>query len=375
MKRFLIECCMFDMLILALLIPPCIFLMKTKENFKDIDKIIEDSDDYLIGYAYNENNYKYLKWKTIDVKSRNTLIALGSSRVLQFRDKMFNTVFYNAGYSVSKISEFKLFLESIEECKYPKYLIIGLDQWMFNSNWDDMNTPKNNLEDKWKDAFQLTPNILIVFQVWRDILKGKYRGIDIKKDNAKIKVGLNAMVNNKGFRNDGSFSYGKQIAKLINNEGQAEDLKFVETLDHIKDGTGRFIFTNTINPLAFKELENLLSYCQENRIYLIAFIPPFADKVNAALNANNGSSYMANIYKDAKVYFEKYNFELYDYSYLKYFNSNDKEMIDGFHGGEIAYLKILISILNSGSILNTVASIDELKKELKIKKNDYEMSE
>ena len=76
----------------AVLAPAYFILSASKENYFDIDEIIASDTNYLIGYAYNQENYRYLKWKTLVEKEQKDIWALGSSRVLQFVYK--GTSFY-----------------------------------------------------------------------------------------------------------------------------------------------------------------------------------------------------------------------------------------------------------------------------------------
>lgn len=49
---------------------------------------------------------------------------------------------------------------------------------------------------------------------------------------------------------------------------------------------------------------------------------------------------------------------------LSKFGSNDLEMIDRFHGGEVCYIKMLIIMVKNGSILKNYTNIDKLKYQL-----------
>ena len=54
-------------------------------------------------------------------KDRFDVWALGSSRVLQFRSRMFEKSFYNAGYTMEGVGDFLPFMQSIPAEKYPEY--------------------------------------------------------------------------------------------------------------------------------------------------------------------------------------------------------------------------------------------------------------
>ncbi|RZJ28341.1 MAG: hypothetical protein EOO48_10065, partial [Flavobacterium sp.] len=240
MKKFLLRLLAFAVPVLLYLSVPAYVLQRSGESFRNPEDVILSREKYLIGYAYNEQNYAWLKWKTVSEMPRKPVMALGSSRVLQFRKEMFTEDFYNAGYTVSGIRDFIPFLESIPSEKYPKYLIIALDQWMFNPNWDNFSGKID--KNRWANSLNKNPNFAIINSVWKDLFAGKY-SMNIPKPADAEYIGLNAVVNHKGFRNDGSMDYGRQINELLK-----------DTIGHYKDtyhrmatGVRRFEYGPKIN--------------------------------------------------------------------------------------------------------------------------------
>lgn len=373
MKKFLIDLLKFVIPIALFIFFPSTFLYFSGENFKRIDTYISSDKNYLIGYAYNQENYRFLKQIELQNKDSISIIALGSSRVLQFRQQMFNQPFYNAGYTISSIADFLPFVEFHLKNKKPNILIIGLDQWMFNEDWDDLANYSNTNEPK-DYSFKYKPTIKTLFSVWFDIISRKY-GVEILKNDLKnsnlSKIGLNAIVNNKGFKKDGSFYYGDQIEKLIKKDSTVDDFEYFDTYSRIAKGNRRFQFGENINSKSLEALNDFLTYCKSRDIYIVAFLPPYANAVNLKMKQTGKYTYLNQIYPEANKLFEKFNFELWDLSDLNTFNSNDSETIDGFHGGEVSYLKMLIYMIEYGSSLSTVCDIQKLKLDLENKENNY----
>ena len=370
MKKFCIQIFIFISPLFLILTIISFILAFSGEYFTNIDKLIRNNEKYLIGYAYNENNYKYLKWFYINSHEKKSIIALGSSRVLQFRASMFDTSFYNAGYTISSVNDFLPFLQGIPKSKYPEYLIIGLDQWMFNKNYDNLTILPT--KESWKNSFVKYPAKNTYWDVFKIIFKGKYNTLFLQKSSIEY-IGLNAKINNKGFRNDGSIYYGDQIIKLINNDTTANDYNYCDTYKRIKNGNSRFEFGNTVNNSALIVLDKFLKYCSENQIKVIAFLPPFADKVFNSMIKTENYNYLNEIYPKIKPLFYKYDYEIYNFSSVSSCNSSDDETLDGYHGGELTYQKILIKMLDSGSILNNVSNPERLKSDLiKVKYEVYE---
>ncbi len=373
MKKFIYKTLLFSIPVVLFLIPPVMILKVSGENYTEIGSIIDKNDKYLIGYAYNENNYTHLKWLTINKRPKHKIMALGSSRVLQFRNGMFDESFYNAGYTVLTIDDYILFLQSIPKEKYPKYLILGLDQWIFNKNWNKKMGKKTI--SHWENSFSKFPKYNTYISVYKDLFNGKYLFNVYDNDTTKSKIGLNAIVNNKGFRNDGSLYYGKQIYKLINNDSLAHDFKFRDTYGRIDAGNERFEYGDDVDLLAIDKLDKLLAFCKKNNMNVIGFIPPFANSVHEKMEESSNYTYINKLSKNIIPIFKKHNFEFYNYPSVKDCNSTDEENIDGFHGGEVVYCNILIDMLKNNSILNNVTSIEKLEKDKKNRKNRYSVYE
>ena len=103
MQKFIKSFIIFQIPILCYL-GIIILLLAISGELLKYDKLIADhnNDDILIGLAYS--NVKDIK--LIITEHRNPkIMALGTSRVMQFRDFFFNNpeFFYNAGGAVSEI--------------------------------------------------------------------------------------------------------------------------------------------------------------------------------------------------------------------------------------------------------------------------------
>lgn len=364
MKKFVYRLFLVSLPLLVFYVPSTIFLKVTGENFTSIDNLINSKDSYLIGYAYDESNYNYLKWKEIVSQSRNDILAIGSSRILQFRSHMFDSVFYNAGYTIKHISDAIHFLKEIPNDKYPEILLINFDQWMFK---------ENILSTEWLHPYNKVPALKTYFNFWKDLLKLKYKKLMLgcRANNGARKIGLNAMVNNNGFRKDGSMFYGEQIVKLKANDSSAFDYNFYSTFDRIDNGNRGFEYADSISNVALDELEGFLKFCKHHEIYVIAFLPPFAVKVNEKMKNSGKYSYLDQIVPNCEDRFTKYGFEFWDMSDPLIYNSGDNEMLDGFHGGEVTYIKLLMHMINNHSRIEKYTDIKKLKSHLENRKDEF----
>jgi len=372
MRKFILSIIIFSIPLFLILAPPSWYLYKTKENFFDLENYIKNSnsDKYLIGYTYNEKNYKFLKWKIINAKPKFEVWSLGSSRAMQFRKEMFDKSFYNAGFTVGRINEFLPFMKSIDHSKYPDVIIVTLDTWMFNSKYDKIEDVID--ETKWTSSFKMYPNFNVLKSVWEDIIKNKFESEKIYKSDGFYRIGYNALYKNSGFRNDGSFYYGEQIHKLLVNDTTRSDSKFKNTFSKIEKGIERFEYGNTPNPKAFEELEKFLHFCKKNTIKVVLVLPPFAESTFNKMTSSGNYKYIDYIPEKCNNIAIENGFECYDFTSLTV-NATDNEFIDGFHGSEKVYLRMLIKMIEAKSILNNKTDIDRLNKDLKNSISNYQV--
>lgn len=357
---------------MLLSIPFCV-LIAYKENFFNVDHAIDNypNQKYLIGYVYNEDNYRYLKYKALSNNNSIDVLALGSSRVLQFRENMFKGKFYNAGYTVTTLDDFKIFLSTIPKNNIPGYLIIGLDQWMFNPTWEKINYPESLSSYTTNNSGSFKKGLGTFKIVWQDILKKKIAWPPQNADSGAIcHIGMNAMGHKFGFRNDGSMDYGIEHNRSENANFKSKGI-FDETMRRIKSGNKKFQYGDELSERSLRVLRELLTYCKINNIKVIGFLPPFADSVHKVMMQSGKYKYIESIMPRISPLFEEFNFEIYSYNNAFASGSSDNEMLDGFHGGEKTYLRVLIDMLKKGSTLNSVCDIDELSRQLLHSENDY----
>jgi len=373
MKKLILKTFYFALPLIFLLTPACYVLFSSKENFYNIDKAIRNFENqkYLIGYLYNESNFRYIKYKTLSEK-KATVVALGNSRVLPFRKEMFEAEFYNAGFAVENVQDFQAFLSCLPEKNLPDYLILGLDPWMFNDAWNDL-TPKP--KSRWTKNMPFKPGegIKKAKDLYRDLINGQMRLSKQTKtySNSIEAIGLNAVIHSTGFRNDGSGYYGELVQKLIQKDTSISDYNYREIFSRIRNGNHRFQYGVQVSEKALLILDQLLLFCKSKGIHVIGFNPPYADAVYARMKDSGKYEYVEKLYPALKPIFGRYDFEIYTYATVSACGSNDLETTDGFHGGEITYLRIIIDMLKNKSLLNKISNLEKREKDLSVAVNNY----
>ena len=298
----------------------------------------------LIGEPYSENHMKWYKWqKELD---NIKLIAIGSSRVLQFKSEFFSTPFFNLGYLVGTP---KQTLQLIQTKKLKnKTIIISLDQWAFNTEWL-LNYRGSFIEPSKPNFFKSCISASRV----EDIIKFKLLPVLSSSKSNILKIGAAANIALDGITNDGSYYYGKIYQGLLTNDKNlvGKDYKFRNTKNRIMKGDNRFQHGQQCDLEALYDFENLVKYNLKQGNKVFYFFPPFAPTIQNLLVGDN-FKYIVDASNKISQIAKINNVSFFDYTF---FNSIDQMYIDGFHGGAMVYYKIAEAMglkINKCSFIN-----------------------
>ena len=309
----------------------------------------------LLGMGYNEQTPVY---KLLNANHyRRQIIALGTSRVMQFEEEFFNKdVFYNCGGGAN--GNYDEYLNFMKNLKYkPEVIILGLDSWVFNDAWNK-NLPVYDYFQELRET-QSDPLRLLV-PIIRDWFQGKWTVVSL--DAYPNNIGFNGRVKDKGFRLDGSHYYGDHYR----HPELQQDYKFVNTLHRIETGTMRFEWGEHIDSETVRLLDDLLKYCKEQGIFVIGFIPPFAPSIYKTMVNSGNYGYLAEIAQACQEIFQHYGFDFFDYQDGAVLGFPDDYYVDGFHGSEVVYGQMVKDMAGGKStILAQYADTEQLERLLK----------
>jgi len=328
-------------------------------GFDDIVKR-QIKNDSIYGTALNQNTFKY---KLELIKQRKPkIIALGSSRVMQFREQFFNVQFVTAGGAMNYLSEGEVFIDELLNDHKPEYIILGLDFWWFNENTSQLN------KFLYHDNDGKTMDLKKLIKPYSYLIGGKSDLSTIKFvfDNDEItnsytkydNLGLRAISTSTGFRKDGSYFYSNSIFGLGESEG-----KFLDTIDRVRKGDRRFEYGDHISQERIKSFTKLVDKINSNNIKLIILIPPIANAIHIIMDKTNKYNYIGEFID----YVSALKIPTFNYHDLSVLTTNDCECIDGFHGGDVVYQRILLDIFNSNKdpYFNSLLDIDTIKYNIK----------
>lgn len=322
-----------------LYIASCSFVLKTKENVSIEDAVdMQNKENCLFSSITHKNVFDY-KYMLVKVK-RPQILALGSSRVMQFRQEMFNKKFINAGGVMPSVYSGRIFLEQLIPVHKPDTIILGVDIWWFNPNFTQYKYDMPNSVNK---TYNTTTAINTVIKYIFDkriklseiIFPNHYKN---KVININV-IGYDAYKNGAGDMNDGYHFYGHTI---FGKNHKFKDKKFRNTLHRIKTKTRRFQSGDKLDENALTELNKIIEICNKNNIKLILFLPPFAPTIYNVLSSEADNYKYVGMLRD---YMNKNHIKYYDFTNPEALNTSNCEFIDGFHGGNVTYARIAQKIM------------------------------
>ncbi len=324
------------------------YVLKNSGEFVPVERVVDlqlaNQNLVLYGPAFR-NPAVYFKLVSV-ITRHPRIIALGTSRVMQFRSVFFKegAQFYNAGGGIEKIKHFSHFLNHLPFDAQPGLIVVGLDQNFFNPVWDNLS--EDDIETRLSadvdtNVLDITASGWLLTYAYYFEHKFQVSNLNIN-DNGQMLIGLNAIANKNGFRNDGSYFYGEYLHNKVSNEA-----RFGIVLSQIESGTGSFPICKNISPAALNEVDKFLQNCKTRGIDVIGFLPPWAPEVYRQIASRPQYDYFWQIAPSLMPLFQSYGFRFYDFSDVKSLGASDEEFIDGSHGSEKVYLRLLLSMIKN----------------------------
>ncbi|WP_220726775.1 hypothetical protein, partial [Helicobacter cinaedi] len=271
-KKFVLSYFMI-LLIFGLLLVGIFYYLSRIFEHNSFESIVKRQleQNSIYGTALNENVFAYKLELVKQIKPK--IIALGGSRVLQFREEFFIDSFVSAGNAMNTLKEGRLFLEEVLKFYKPEIVILGLDIWWFNALYPNyekgvyFNITGTNIS---------TTKIL---DIAKHIYNQQFFQSQYLLDNHFIanpyshldSLGLNAMYNGRGFFKDGSYVYGE-----IFKDEKTKDANFADTLWRIENSNSQFAYASHIDVKRMQDLFDILNILKKHNIQVVIFIPPLA---------------------------------------------------------------------------------------------------
>jgi hypothetical protein len=150
-----------------------------------------------------------------------------------------------------------------------------------------------------------------------------------------------AIIRATGYRADGSRDYGRRYAA---EDPTFDDQGFANTLGRLANADGPFEHGDHAETSRFAQFDALLAGLEGEGITPVVILTPLAGRVLAAMGGmGEAFGYVAQV----RAYLAGLEVESYDFLDPALLGANDCEFVDGFHGGEVVYQRILLAIVEA----------------------------
>ncbi len=331
-----------SLLLIGLCSSNLIFFLKSQE-FASFDAIYQKQttqDLAIYGSSIIDDVKQYKLF--VYSKKQPKIITLGSSRTLQFRERFFNKPFYNLGYTMSSIEDGTVIVDQLLKNHVPEVVILNLDFWWFNDNVNHPSIPKNFFDNVSGHHFKYKYlKLPIEWLKTGSITLSDYVSLLFSKNN---NIGVRGILRNSGIGNDGSFYY----TDVVTGDPRLHfyDKNFADIKQRINTSTKNLEYGHTASKYSLNKLQDILHKLEQHGVRTVLFLPPIPTEILSLLNTDN-YKYI----QDLKTQLTLLNIKVYDYSEPSTLNSNTCEFIDGFHGGDVLYSRILRDLAKNETYL------------------------
>ena len=296
---------------------------------------------FLSGLSQHAFNYKM---QLMDA-SKPQVVAIGSSRAMQVREQFFRRGFTNLGGAVNSIAELEVFALRFAKMEdRPKLALLFVDPWWFNSEFVGQGGGY-----KPPDFPTMISNRL-VFGAGTLLRKGNWISAATKSKN----LGIQAILTGNGFSYDGSYHY----VGISSGFERSADIRFLDTLARVTESRSRFEKSDHADLALIRRACAAISMIKKQVNSLVLIAPPFSKVVWNKMR-EGGYNYIDEV--TSALARCSNAVDLYDfYSVIEIPEGSDCEFIDGFHGGDVTYARILKLIGQANSEVRKYLAIDFL---------------
>jgi hypothetical protein len=287
----------------------------------------------------------FYRYKFLNILKRHPkILAIGSSRVMEFRATMFGRYqgeFYNAGGLIQNLGDLKGFVEALPPEDSPRVILLGLDLWWFNPSQPMVEGFSSGVKEDPANNWQEHVRLWRKFKrkrAWRSVFEAALA----KNPN----IGIEARNQRAGFRSDGSMEYNFRIPQTL-REWEFVDREKPPIAGRIRRGMSPFPPSHGISDERLALLDECLKELSGRGVLVAGILPPFSsESLNLLMQKPEHAELWNQFDQRVPEIFEKYKQPLVDGSNLTSLGLNDSYLLDGIHGAETYQLQILLRMLD-----------------------------
>ncbi len=260
---------------------------------------------------------------------RPRVAVLGSSRAMQFHGRPFTRSFVNLGGAVNSIGEARILARQMLARHKPDLVILAIDYWWFNDAVEEpAEYPSHALVRR---DFRLA-HLYKPFLWLADGKVGPGTYFRVLAGDAR-NIGTQAVVWDEGYDRYG----GAHFSRRIDGSRPHNHRRMAVALGWVRDGVKGMTASAGISQARLVAFGELLDDFDEAGVAVVTVLPPMAAAVLKAMATKGGFGYIASLRRRLPA-LARWHLDAHDPRTL---GSDDCEFLDGSHGGEVVYLRIL----------------------------------
>lgn len=325
---------------LALLLGTSAALLERSGEYAHLDDIIirQKETTGLYGPGIHDRTFDY-KLRLFET-AKPAVAVLGSSRVLQIRGESFSKPFVNLGGTESLDETIGMAKDALALHK-PDLLILGVDfRWFYPQA--EKTQARGNADDPSLAGDILKPLF------W--LAAGKMSVTDALRilDGTAPHSGFDALLRGDGYSIDGSYHPSAVLTGLA----RSEDEKFQNSKGKIAKG-------REVSEVQGQKFLAFLDFLQQENVKPIVFLPPIAPSLLRTMETEGGYDYIAKARTSLHAAAGERGFAFFDFHDASSISATDCEFIDGFSGGQVVYLRLLLGMAVEDESLRNALRLPE----------------
>jgi hypothetical protein len=346
-----------------------IIVMIRSDGFVSIEEIV--SKQQTSTAIFNSPLSSLYKYKiTLHKERAAKIVAIGSSRSFQFREKAFSESFTNLGGVIGDIEYSELFIRKLIEAHKPEIIIWAVDYHDFFEARRPGRPWRTEDDHNIFSPLGFTVEGIIDWKTyWKVMFSGKFF-----EDFPVELRGLSAKVTGDGFGHDGSFyDFGGYYDSL--GKGDIVYTNSRESLyQNILDTSSQGDRSNTPQPWALESFKSIVDYAKSEGVIILPVLVPSGPAIMEIMD-ERPETFRLGLDK-LREQLPHYSPYFADFVDPREYGSGECEFIDAYHGGEVTYLRIVLGLFDMpGSPLQPYVRRDLIRRLIKDYENEILITE
>lgn len=357
----------------AIFILPTFVIFTVREDLSVSEVIQRQKNDQPVLFGFGYNDYSFIPFKKQLIKTKNpTVIALGTSKVMQIRKEFFMNPsrFVNAAGPIRTFGDLEYFIRSIPDNSDVKVILLGIDQDMLYRSYDSgIAKEEDSGVVKFTKLF-----VTMSRRIYFDYILHKYTFDDlIDKSKVSNNIGLLAIMYNDGYRADGSYLYGHSMqdpSRVLKVKEQIDiEASQISRAHFYEDSHAEKVFLER----NIKGLSEILDLCEKKGIVVIGFTTPYPEPIYKAYKESQGRYHNMITTATERVsdLFREHKEPFFDMALTSFFGGKETSFVDRTHITDVSQLNMIIHLAERNKELNSLVDIEKLKQMLKESQGDF----